>query len=89
MNVDEIRNLTKENQDISRVKIAVEDIEKGIERKAMKGETKYTVIPDLIPCFMSIHSKEFELDEIKEHFTKSRFNVRLNFKWKKGFDICW
>lgn len=84
MDINELRKITKENQDLSKCQSAINIIDKYIEKSAKEGKDSFTVIPGLYNIY-----KEFELNYIKNYYINKGFYIAEIRAWKNGFKIWW
>ena len=84
MDINELRKITKENQDLSKCQSAINVIDKYIEKSAKEGKDSFTVIPGLYNIY-----KEFELNYIKNYYISKGFYIAEVSVWKNGFKIWW
>lgn len=84
MDINELRKITKENQDLSKCQSAINVIDKYIEKSAKEGRDKFTVIPGQYDIY-----EDFELKYIRDHYTSKGFYITENRMWRNGFTINW
>lgn len=84
MDINELRKITEENQDLSKCQSAINVIDKYIEKKAKEGKDSFTVIPGQYDIY-----EDFELNYIKNYYLSKGFYITENRMWKNGFTINW
>lgn len=84
MDINELRKITKENQDLSNCQSAINTIDRYIESAAKEGKDSFTVIPGQYDIY-----KDFELKYIKNYYISKGFYITENRFWKNGFNINW